>query len=191
MCSIYEELKRGHPDLNLFFSVALKHPDSEHTRTLETALPAVQRCTDFAAASTYGFVFYGHMNAGNPDNLPEKWLSQIKELIPDKPVVVAETAWIAESLMVEMWNIAVESSTPFQRRYVELLLSEAAALQAVLVTWWCVVDFDQLWATLLNSDPLASIWRDTGLYDAELSPRPALETWTSWLALPRIVHNED
>ena len=191
LCSIYAELKSRYPELNLFFSVALKHPDSSLTGVLETVLPDVELCTDFAAASTYGFVFYGHLNAGDPENLPENWLSQITDLIPNKPVVVAETGWIAESLMVDMWNIAVEGTADFQRRYMELLLSESTALQAELVTWWCIVDFDSLWATRLDSDPLASIWRDTGLYDAELNPRPALEVWDSWLALPRLRLTED
>ena len=62
-----------------------------------------------------------------------------------------------------------------------VLLHEAAELDARLVTWWCVVDFDDLWQRALNSDPLASIWRDTGFYDSDLNPRLALEIWTSWL----------
>ena len=184
VCALYQGLKTRHPDLNVFFSVALKHPDSETSDILATALPDVENCTDFAAASTYAFMFYGHEEAGNPDNLPDTWLSQIQDLIADKPVVVAETAWPAEDLNIEIWNISTASTPEFQKRYMERLLAEAAALDAVVVTWWCAVDFDQIWETVLNSDPLASIWRDTGLYDADLNPRPALETWEHWLALP-------
>ena len=182
VCALYQGLKSRHPELNLFFSVALKHPDSATSDRLATALPAVENCTDFAAASTYGFMFYGHADAGDPNNLPDQWLSQIQTLIPDKPVVIAETAWPAEDLNIARWNIATPSTPAFQERYVDLLLQEAAALDARLVTWWCVVDFDDLWQTALNSDPLASIWRDTGFYDANLNPRPALDTWTSWLS---------
>jgi len=130
-------------------------------------------------------VFYGHANAGDPDNLPDNWLSQIQGLIPDKPVIIAETAWPAEDLIIDVWGITTRSSPEFQRRYVERLLESADDLNAVLVTWWCAVDFDQLWRTALNSDLLASIWRDTGFLDQDLNPRPALETWDQWLELPR------
>lgn len=186
VCAIYQGLKARYPDLKIFFSVALKHPDSDVSDRLATALPDVEECTDFAAASTYGFMFYGHPNAGNPNTLPDKWLSQIQDLIPNKPVVVAETAWPAEALNIDLWQIATESSPEFQKRYVDRLLQEAAALEARLVTWFCIVDFDQLWAAVLNSDPLASIWRDTGLYDADLMSRPALETWDDWLSVSHV-----
>ena len=184
VCALYDGLKSRHPNLNVFFSVALKHPESDTSAILSTALPAIQNCTDFAAASTYGFMFYGHANAGNPNNLPDNWLSQILDFIPNKPLVIAETAWPAEDLNIETWNISTESTPDFQRQYMERLLNEANTLNAALVTWWCIVDFDELWQTLLNSDPLASIWRDTGLYDADLNARPALEIWEQWLSLP-------
>jgi len=184
VCALYDDLNDRYPDLNIFFSVALKHPDSDTSNTLEAALPTIANCTDYAAASTYGFVFYGHTDAGNPDHLPDNWLSQVQDLIPNKPVVVAETAWPAEDLNIDIWNISTESSPEFQKQYVDRLLQEANAIDAVLVTWWCAVDFDQLWKTVLNNDPLASIWRDTGFYDSELNPRPALQIWEQWLSLP-------
>jgi len=186
LCSLYTRLKTNHPDLQVFFSVALKHPNSDEARSIATALTAVETCTDYAAASTYGYIFYGHPDSGNPDNLPENWLSQIQDLIPNKPVLIAETAWLAEDLNIDIWNISVTSSSAFQRRYVELLLAEANTLDAVLVTWWCAVDFDALWQNVLNSDPLASIWRDTGFYDENVNARPSLEVWSEWLDLPHM-----
>ena len=47
----------------------------------------------------------------------------------------------------------------------ERLLAQSAPLDAVAAFWWCAVNFDVIWETLVNSDPLASIWRDTELYD--------------------------
>jgi len=110
VCALYEGLKVRHPELKVFFSVALKHPESETRDVIAAALADIDNCTDFAAASTYGFVFYGHPNAGAPNTLPDNWLSQIQELVPDKPVVVAETAWPAENLRIDLWNISVVSS---------------------------------------------------------------------------------
>ncbi|HIA02549.1 MAG TPA: hypothetical protein EYN66_11670 [Myxococcales bacterium] len=180
LCTVYNGLKSRHPDLPVFFSVALKHPAYEDYSMLTNALPDVEDCTDYAAASSYGYVFYGHPDAGNPDNLPDNWLSQIEELIPSKPVVVAETAWIAEDLLIHEWDVSVASNAQYQSRYVEMMLEEAQRMDAELVTWWCVVDFDALWEGLLGADPLASIWRDTGFYDEHLTPRPSLDIWEEW-----------
>jgi hypothetical protein len=72
-----------------------------------------------------------------------------------------------------------------QGDYVERLLSEADALDAELVIWFFTVDFDSLWEGLLGRDPVARIWRDTGLWDENLAPRPALTTWQAWLDRPR------
>jgi hypothetical protein len=46
------------------------------------------------------------------------------------------------------------------------------------------VDFDTLWETSFGGDPIAAIWRDTGLYDGELAPRVALDAWENWRAKP-------
>jgi len=53
------------------------------------------------------------------------------------------------------------------------------------VIWFFAVDFDVLWDETLGRDPIARIWRDTGLWDETLSARPALSTWTSWLERSR------
>ena len=95
-------------------------------------------------------------------------------------MVVAETAWLAEDLNIPMWSVAVTSTPAYQRRYVERLFEAAQALEAEALVWWCPVDFDALWETILNRDPLASIWRDTGLYDRDLVTRPALSVWEQW-----------
>jgi hypothetical protein len=65
------------------------------------------------------------------------------------------------------------------------LLSEADALGAEFVIWFFTVDFDNLWEGLLGRDPVARIWRDTGLWDETLAPRPALDTWQAWLGRAR------
>jgi hypothetical protein len=82
------------------------------------------------------------------------------------------------------WSLDVDGSAEWQAQYVEALCAEANALDAQFITWWSVTDFDVLWETTLGGDPVAAIWRDTGLYDGALSPRAALDVWESWRAKP-------
>jgi hypothetical protein len=50
------------------------------------------------------------------------------------------------------------------------------------VAWFTVRDYDQLWAGALAQDPIALIWRDTGLFDESGAAREALTTWRDWRA---------
>ena len=65
------------------------------------------------------------------------------------------------------------------------LFAEAEVLDAEFVVWWALVDFDALWNAALGQDPLARIWRDTGLFDESLNPRPALDIWQQQLMLAK------
>ena len=56
-------------------------------------------------------------------------------------------------------------------------------MQAEFIIWFSLVDYDALWNGVLNQDPIAHIWRDTGLYDQNLISRPSFDTWQRQLAI--------
>jgi hypothetical protein len=176
-------LRASFPNLKLMISVALKHPSSTDTQTLTTWLPFLIQYVDVVGASVYPYVFFGHANAGDPANLPSNWLSQLQDIAGSKPVAVTETGWIAEELVIPSLNVNVPATAANQDAYVQDLFREAQALNAKFVIWWCVVDFDDLWTNALGQDPIAQIWRDTGLYDGTVTARPALATWQEQLAV--------
>ena len=67
------------------------------------------------------------------------------------------------------------------------MLQEADELDAQFVIWFVVADYDELWGVLkwmVMFNPLMRAWKDTGLYDGDLNPRPALQVWDDWLAKP-------
>ena len=64
-------------------------------------------------------------------------------------------------------------------------LHKVAGRRGEFVGWWALVDFDARWDSALGQSPVARIWRDTGLYDEALNPRPALDTWQQQFLLPR------
>ena len=81
----------------------------------------------------------------------------------------------------------MKSSEKDQKRYVERMLREANELDAEFVVWFVVADYDKLWGVLkwaVLFNPLIRAWKDTGLYDGDLKPRPALEVWDEWLDKP-------
>lgn len=179
-------LKASFPNLKLMVSVGLKYPGTPEAQTLATYLPTLINYVDVVGASVYPYVFFGHANAGNPANLPNNWLSQLQTIAGSKPVAVAETGWIAERLLIPSLSVDVAATPANQDAYVQALFSEAQALNAEFIVWFSIVDFDDLWTNALGQDPVAQIWRDTGLYDGTVTARPALTTWQNQLAQPLV-----
>lgn len=181
---VYDNIKAVHPGLTLFISITLKDPQSAEMALMRGYAAQISACTDLIGISTYGYVFYGHADGGDPSNLPTDWLSQARLLAPGKPLAIAETGWIAQDMVIPFYGLNVTGSPQWQADYVQTLLEEADRLDAVFVTWFCMVDFDTLWNYTLGQDPLARIWRDIGFYDETVQPRPALQPWDHWLAKP-------
>jgi len=182
---VYGALKALHPSLPLFCSVSLKSPGSAEMTTIAAGYATIAAYNDVMAISAYPYAFFTHANRGDPGTLPVDWLSQVDAMAPGKPIAFAETAWIAETLDVPSFGVHVVATPADQAAYVARLLSEADARNALFISWFCIVDYDTLWATALGSDPVAKVWRDTGLYDGTVTARPALATWDSWLGRGR------
>lgn len=173
-------LKTSFPNLKLMVSVGLKYPGTPEAQLLVDWLPYLVSYVDVVGASVYPYAFFGHANAGDPANLPAKWLSQLQTIAGSKPIAVAETGWVAQPLQIPSLSVDVTATAANQDAYVQALCSEAQALNAKFVIWFAVVDFDDLWTNALGRDPVAQIWRDTGLYDGAVAARPALTTWQKW-----------
>lgn len=182
--AVYDAVKTAKPGLPLFISVTLQAPGSADAVLIQGYSTQIAACSDLLGISTYGYVFYGHADSGDPANLPAEWLSQAQDYAPGLPIAIAETGWIAEDLIIPTYSLNIPSNAAWQAEYVRTLLAEADRLDALFVTWFSVVDFDNLWDGALGRDPLAHIWRDTGLYDGTVHQRQALDAWNEWLARP-------
>ena len=178
-------LRAEFPNLELMISVGLKSPGSPRAATIEANIGPLIDLVDVVGVSVYPYVFFDHADKGDPANLPSNWLSQIQDIAGGKPVAIAETAWIAERLEIPTFSVDVTASENDQANYMLELFAEAEALDAEFIVWWALVDFDALWAGALGEDPVARIWRDTGLFDESLNPRPALDAWQEQLTTPK------
>lgn len=179
--TVYTGIKARYPDLPVMVSIAFKSPGSAEMATIATGFDRIRDYVDVVGVSVYPYIFYDHTGKGDPDAMPADWLNQVESLAQGKPVAITETGWIAEDLVIPSFGVNVPSNETFQRIYASRLLSEADALNAEFVIWWTIVDFDALWNGALLQDPVASIWRDIGLYDESLRARPALSEWQPWL----------
>lgn len=178
-------LRTDFPNLQLMVSVALKSPGSARAQTIEANIGPLIDLVDIVGISVYPYVFFDHADKGDPANLPANWFSQIQNIANGKPIAVAETAWIAERLEVPTFGVDVMATARNQADYMTELFSEAEALDAEFIVWWALVDFDALWNGVLGQDPIARIWRDTGLFDESLNQRPALDAWQQQFSLSK------
>ena len=177
----YTNIKADHPLLPVFVTIQAdffhSEPDKQ-TAALQEILPY----TDYIAISTYPFT-----NQIEQTQLTSNHFSAITNLAPTKPFAISETAWPAEDI-TDPYPITVEGSEESQSAYLEWLINEAKRLDAMFVTWFFTRDYDQFWEAELQNSPIAPIiriWKDTGLYDGEGNPRPALSIWREALDLTR------
>ncbi len=182
--AVASSLKSQFPNLQLMISVALKSPGSADATTITAELPRLVQFIDVVGISVYPYVFFEHLDSGDPSQLPADWLSQIAAITGGKSVAIAETGWPAESLVIPVFGVDVASDAQKQDAYVTTLFSAAETLDAKFIVWFALVDYDALWNGPLQQSPVAQIWRDTGLYDENLNSRPALDTWQMKLSTP-------
>lgn len=182
--AVSTDLEARFPDVQLMISVALKSPGSPEAATIRAELPRLVQYVDALGVSVYPYVFFNHPERGDPANLPIDWLNQATLLAGGKPIAIAETGWAAEDVTIPAFTVDIASDAAKQDAYLRRLFSAADALDARFIVWFFLTDYDALWNGALQQDPVARIWRDTGLYDDNLNPRPALDTWMTEFAIP-------
>lgn len=176
-------LRAEYPDLKLMVSVAMKSPGSTNADVINTQMPRVIQYIDVVGVSIYPYAFFDHADKGDPANLPGNWLSQIQTITNGKPAAITETGWIAERLLIPAFSLDVMATEANQNAYLQILFAEAQTLQMEFIIWFSIVDYDALWNGVLAQDPIAHIWRDTGLYDENLNARTALTAWQQQLTI--------
>lgn len=179
----YRTLKREYPDLPIFLTIttAGQRPEFDSRRA---AMQKALRYSDYVAVSTYPYLTMG--GEGNPRGIEKDLLIRMAALAPDKPFAIAETGYPAEPLELPSVPITIPARPAWQKRYASWLLTECEALDAEFVSWFCVVDYDRLWDLMEEQgvSDLFKAWRDTGFFDGQLQPRPALKIWEKWRAIP-------
>lgn len=177
---VYPALKAEYPGTKIFTTFYVLPP--EQASNAKLLVDPLVPYTDLYAISTYPYMGLGW--AGFPESLiPSDWFSQAQTVAPTLPFAIAETGFVAEDF--EAGGYTVPATAADQDAYVERLLTAADDMDAEFVVWFVVADYDELWTELgplVNFNPLFRAWKDTGLFDGNLTPRPALTTWDDWLS---------
>ncbi len=175
---VYVELKSRHEELPLLFSIHAEHFHKNKNRQTE-ALGELISFTDFVTVSAHPF-----LDISNPDRIPSDYFGAIENLDSNKPFVIAETSWPAEDI-TSPYPRNIRTTPEDQTAYLHRLFADAEELDAVFVLWFFTRDYDILWTSSMKDSPIAHIlriWRDTGLYDGDGDPRPALGFWRETLS---------
>jgi hypothetical protein len=186
--AVYGNIKAVHPEVPIGISMGVFEPGTHDYDIVAKAFEDIRPFMDYVGISTYPYSGppWGPGD-GNPNHLAGDWLSKIRTLVDDMPIAITETGFIGEDIKVPLLNWDIHGSPQWQDDYVTRLLSDARRLDALFVVWWAVADFDKLYETFSGwAADVAAIWRDTGLYDGKLQPRPGLTTWDKWLAYKRL-----
>jgi hypothetical protein len=179
--ALYTTLKTEYPDLPLGVSViapaffpqwAGEYDLSEQTGALEDLEPYL----DFLSFSVHPF-----MSALLANSFPEDYFDQLFAFT-DLPVSISESSYPAQE-----WTDGTNtfSGTPEKsRRFLRIMLESLHKAEGQFLIWFSAADFDTLWQDTLAEDPVAKIWRDTGLWDESLDRRLPAFTWQEWFAVP-------
>lgn len=179
---VYAEVKAQHPDLPVMvtlFGLAFLdgyRGEDDHQAQM-AAFEDIIAYSDYFAVSLYPYMSK-YMTAYIPPEMFDDLFS-----LSDKPLAISETGYPAQTFSIFNDTLVFESTPEKQAAYIESVLAEAEARQLAFVVNFVLRDYDALWEKIGGGD-LATVWRDTGLFDEDGGARPALEAWRAALARP-------
>lgn len=174
-------LKREYPQMLIGISFGL-----QSLRKPEVA----QRAKALVEASDYlGLSFYPHASPfgerfGDPAlrDGEEAWREPLAWLrgYTSKPIAICETGYLSRSINMPKNKLAMKGDQALQARYVKELAQFAERDNYLFVVWFLAVDYDRLYERMGGDKPdneVNLMWRNIGLWDGEVRPKPALEEW--------------
>jgi hypothetical protein len=103
-----------------------------------------------------------------------------------KPLAVCETGYLTRTATLKSFDqLTLRGDVGLQTRYVRELAQTARRDNYLFVVWFLAVDYDRLYERLGGDKPgneVNLLWRNIGLWDGEMRPKPALREWQAALA---------
>lgn len=188
--TVYSQLKDKYPNIPFFISFIVDESNVGFNFANQ-----LMQCTDLIGLSAYPYVSISSSQDGstNPDNFPINYFEKFIALDSNKPIAFAETAFIAENLVVPHYNLNKQGNENWQKMYLEKVLDLCNSKRAKLFIWFCPKDYDALITTFQNQGmndvetvSILKLWRDTGLIDENGNKRASYNSWIYWMNKKKI-----
>jgi hypothetical protein len=146
--------------------------------------------SDYVSLSVYPYIISSSTANGNTDPalLVADFFTRFLDLAPNKPWGFAETAYIAEDLIIPSISFNKKGTEIWQREYLNIICNLCNKRKAGFLIWFCYKDYDAGNARLKNLglyQDLFAYWQDTGLKDENDRERMAYQSWLQWMSRVR------
>ena len=146
----------------------------------ELARPLVNN-SDFLGLSFYPSASAFDARFGLPVGGPgaAAWTTPLKSVRTwaHKPIAICETGYASRGCTVPQYHLHLTGNPSLQAAYVCDLFHLARQNHYLFVVWFLTVDYDALYRHLPAGLDAMKIWRNMGMFDAALKPKPA---WSAW-----------
>jgi hypothetical protein len=104
----------------------------------------------------------------------------------DKPIAICETGYSSKPVSVKSFDLHFPGDPTIQATYVHDLIDIAKKDKYLFVLWFLAIDYDKLYAKLADDSDVNLIWRNIGLLDSELTPKPAWSVWKTFRSTDKV-----
>ncbi len=186
IAQVYQQLKTNNASIPFFISFIV----DESNEGLNYAGQLIGY-TDYVGLSAYPYITVSSSAGGNTDPklFPVNYFERFTNLAAAKPLVFAETGYIAEDLVIPSYNLNKQGNAAWQKDYLEKVLKFCNDKKAKLFIWFCHKDYDagnNTLRTLGLYQDLFGLWEDTGFKDESGRERPAYQSWLQWVGRNKI-----
>lgn len=179
LSQVYTSLKNSHPTIPIFISFIADN-STQGFQNATQLLPY----TDYIGISAYPFTTINGSLTGetNPNTITANYFEKYINMA-NKPFCFAETAYIAEDLVVPFYGLDKQGTQEWQKAYLQKVLDLCQNYNAEFLIWFCSKDYDEGNLYLQQQGQyfdLLAIWQDTGLIDENGNQRLSYGLWENW-----------
>lgn len=171
-------LKKEFPDVQMGISFSLGHLRVENAAK---ATKSIITQSDYLGLSFYPSASAFDEKFGLPPygvgadawRKPLAWV----RAYTDKPIALCETGYTTQNSDVPQFDLHIKGDAELQAAFVKELFEISSRDRYAFVIWFLAIDYDKLYAKMPPGSEVMQLWRNIGLLDGELRPKPAWKIW--------------
>jgi hypothetical protein len=180
-CGFYRSLtaiiRKAHPEVKL--GISFKLANLRAAGAWDAAQPVIA-ASDFIGLSFYPYASSFEEKFGAPPMTgPQPWKEPLDwiEAHARKPIALCETGYTTEDISIPQYKLEMHGDPALQADYVGDLFKRARSGRYLFVVWFLSIDYDALYAHLPPGSDVVKLWKNIGLLDGKLNPKPAWKIW--------------